>query len=348
MARGRDCRRALRLVSEHVDERLNARERVALERHLEGCSDCRREYETLRFTASLLRSLPEPRAPRSFALERRPMRAPARWAWGFSAATALTAAALVFVFAADQAGLGRETSGPQPEPTAQSVVAAQDKSEGQAQAFGAAPAAEAPAGKGGGAEAVETPSEEDMLAGAPQPAGQPPVDREQAVVRVVVEASADTQAAADEEVATRMSALTRTLKEFGVKDEQIAPITQGSEEQQLTSPAVGATAARNALFSAVDGVEVTLDQPDQVGALTAAALANGASRVEKIAFDGEQVLSPAVQGGGEDRTWPAVPLLIGLGGATALGSCVAGAAFLRSRRAVRVSAANRPNPRRES
>ncbi|MBI3966924.1 MAG: zf-HC2 domain-containing protein [Chloroflexi bacterium] len=55
-------------LSEYLDGGLPAEERVAIDRHLATCADCRAELESLRATVVALRALPTLRAPRSFVL----------------------------------------------------------------------------------------------------------------------------------------------------------------------------------------------------------------------------------------------------------------------------------------
>ncbi len=62
-----NCRAARELFSARVDGFLTPEERVALDRHLEGCADCDREWERFSRTVGLLRAVPEARAPADFA-----------------------------------------------------------------------------------------------------------------------------------------------------------------------------------------------------------------------------------------------------------------------------------------
>lgn len=61
-----NCDDARELCSALVDEALTPTERAALDAHLAGCADCRRELERLRATVSLLRAAPPLRAPAGF------------------------------------------------------------------------------------------------------------------------------------------------------------------------------------------------------------------------------------------------------------------------------------------
>jgi Putative zinc-finger len=56
------------MLSAFLDGRLTAEEDEALRRHLETCSRCHEELNELRRTVALLRALPQPALPRSFAL----------------------------------------------------------------------------------------------------------------------------------------------------------------------------------------------------------------------------------------------------------------------------------------
>jgi Putative zinc-finger len=55
-------------LSALLDGELSEGERIALERHLQGCAACQRELAELREVRALLRALPVPALPRSFTL----------------------------------------------------------------------------------------------------------------------------------------------------------------------------------------------------------------------------------------------------------------------------------------
>lgn len=55
-------------LSAYLDGELPSEERAALERHLPGCSECRRELEDYRTLRAMLRAVPAPALPRSFTL----------------------------------------------------------------------------------------------------------------------------------------------------------------------------------------------------------------------------------------------------------------------------------------
>ena len=61
-------RRRQEKLSAYIDERLDPSERQELERHLEVCSLCQEDLESLRTTVALLRRMPQVPVPRSFRL----------------------------------------------------------------------------------------------------------------------------------------------------------------------------------------------------------------------------------------------------------------------------------------
>lgn len=73
------CHEARELFSANADELLAPDQRLALDRHLQGCAECAREWDRFRRTVSLLRSVEEARAPAGFA--RRVIEAAAREPW---------------------------------------------------------------------------------------------------------------------------------------------------------------------------------------------------------------------------------------------------------------------------
>lgn len=60
------------LLSAHLDGALEPKDAAALQAHLSTCSDCQHELAALRQTRALLRALPTPALPRSFALPETP------------------------------------------------------------------------------------------------------------------------------------------------------------------------------------------------------------------------------------------------------------------------------------
>ena len=55
-------------LSALLDNELDEQERAELEAHLPTCAECRAELESLQRTRALVRALPQPALPRSFAL----------------------------------------------------------------------------------------------------------------------------------------------------------------------------------------------------------------------------------------------------------------------------------------
>ena len=55
-------------LSALIDNELDEQERAELETHLPTCAECRAELESLQRTRALVRALPQPALPRSFAL----------------------------------------------------------------------------------------------------------------------------------------------------------------------------------------------------------------------------------------------------------------------------------------
>ncbi len=85
------------LISGYLDGKLGPGDRFGVERHLEGCSSCRKDLESLRATVALLHRLPEVAPPRRFAVSGvRPRRA----AWAMPALRYATAAVVVLLGAA--------------------------------------------------------------------------------------------------------------------------------------------------------------------------------------------------------------------------------------------------------
>lgn len=100
----RFCRENL---SPFLDGQLSAYERRRVERHLRECPDCRADFESLRQTVALLRTLPSVKLPRSFVLpasegvrQRETQRS--RVAYGYlRLATVMATALLVLVISGD-------------------------------------------------------------------------------------------------------------------------------------------------------------------------------------------------------------------------------------------------------
>lgn len=64
----RGHRRYQDLLSEYVDNRLDADAQARFEEHLAACAECSQELESLRATVGLLQSVPQVEVPRSFRL----------------------------------------------------------------------------------------------------------------------------------------------------------------------------------------------------------------------------------------------------------------------------------------
>ena len=96
-------------LSEYIDGRLSSGERGKVERHLEGCSVCSAELESLRYTVSLLRRMPATSPRRVYTLtEATPlpsmpwrMRVPV---WAYGTAASVVIALFVLVLSADLSG----------------------------------------------------------------------------------------------------------------------------------------------------------------------------------------------------------------------------------------------------
>ncbi len=73
------CDDARELFTALGDGALDAAEHAALEAHLAGCADCRREWERFRSTVALVRSLEPPRAPAGFVDRVVAAAYPVRW-----------------------------------------------------------------------------------------------------------------------------------------------------------------------------------------------------------------------------------------------------------------------------
>lgn len=55
-------------LSSYIDGQLPERARERVQRHLQGCQECRWDLETLERTVALLRAMPRPKPPRSFTI----------------------------------------------------------------------------------------------------------------------------------------------------------------------------------------------------------------------------------------------------------------------------------------
>jgi hypothetical protein len=66
--RKRRCHKVRGMLSEYIDNRLDSKDRGAVERHLGICESCSNELESLQMTVQLLKRVPQVPAPRSFAI----------------------------------------------------------------------------------------------------------------------------------------------------------------------------------------------------------------------------------------------------------------------------------------
>ncbi len=111
--------RSLETLSEYLDGRLSGRELEDLERHLEACSMCGEELESLQFTVGLLRRVPMAEPRRIFTLGEAPSPAPVRRemrvpAWAYGAAASVVVLFFAAVLSADLGGvLAQDVSVPE-------------------------------------------------------------------------------------------------------------------------------------------------------------------------------------------------------------------------------------------
>ena len=89
----RNHKRLRVLLSSYVDGEVSEAEAREVDRHLDGCAECRIELEELQATVSLLSQLPEFELPRSFVLTEapRPVQARQGFAWTLRVATPVAA-----------------------------------------------------------------------------------------------------------------------------------------------------------------------------------------------------------------------------------------------------------------
>ncbi len=100
---GRKHQKVKALIPLYGDEGLSPEERRMVEEHLKICDECRAEWESIRWTVSLLREVPRVPAPRSFAVRAADLEK-ARVPLGLNLArafTALAAAALILLLGLD-------------------------------------------------------------------------------------------------------------------------------------------------------------------------------------------------------------------------------------------------------
>ena len=155
-------RRWLEDISAYIDDELEPVRKEALERHLESCTSCREELESLRGVVSLLNRVPEAPVPRSFTLAEAPARGP-QWFIRYSAPLRYSGAVAALLLIAVVAGdlVAGRTPMATTEPTATELFEAQSTTETGAKE--AAPVrAPAPAAEGV-APPVATPTPQPMM-----------------------------------------------------------------------------------------------------------------------------------------------------------------------------------------
>jgi anti-sigma factor RsiW len=107
--------RLQQMLSSYIDGEVEPAELREVEEHLAACDSCRRELDTLRFTVSLLRELPEVPVRRSFSLSEAPgpVRTAPSLGWAASLATSMAALLLVSLLVGDITGVLVQTPGPE-------------------------------------------------------------------------------------------------------------------------------------------------------------------------------------------------------------------------------------------
>ncbi len=183
-------------LSAYLDQQVSPAERATIDAHLQQCSECRAELESLRQTVVMLHALPRVAVPRAFTLSevqagiRRPAAAPG-WFGGLArglgavAAIALVAFITVSVLRPEQVPWQPNQTIARAQPTPAAPTAA------PAVAVPIAPAA---------AEAPLAKSQEQLPAAAVEPSPEPAVAM-MAVPEAAPEGAPDTQAPAAREVA---------------------------------------------------------------------------------------------------------------------------------------------------
>ena len=118
-----------------MDGRLSSGEREKVERHLEGCSGCSAELESLRYTVSLLRRVPARSPRRVYTLAEAPPLTSTPWrvrtpVWAYGAAASVFVALFALVLSADLSGsLSGDGSGLRVPDQQQDSPAASERSE---------------------------------------------------------------------------------------------------------------------------------------------------------------------------------------------------------------------------
>ena len=108
-----ECDRVKESLSEYLDQHLDPKESARTENHLEACASCRKDYDSLRETVTLLSKTPSIAIPHSFAItEVRPLPYPSFFGT-LRTATIVLAAMLVLLFTGDMTNI---LPGAPPEP----------------------------------------------------------------------------------------------------------------------------------------------------------------------------------------------------------------------------------------
>ena len=179
----------LETLSEYLDGRLSASQAQELEGHLEACSMCVQELESLRETVGLLRQVRMLEPRRVFTVGAAPSRAPARplfrvptWAYGAAASVAVLFFALVTT--ADLGGLLAGEAASQDGSNLASEVPVESTPQATAQAqptqlapeVAATPSAKAPQQLSARAPQTTVVPEEVQVAQEPEPVSPPVVN----------------------------------------------------------------------------------------------------------------------------------------------------------------------------
>lgn len=109
--------------------------------------------------------------------------------------------------------------------------------------------------------------------------GQATAEPDQAVLRLSVVATGEDAETARTRLAENVSAMRDALREAGVADDQVATVRYDLGENHRGPREEDAPAYR-----AIQSFEVTLNETDRVGEVVDVAVANGASRVDRVRF----------------------------------------------------------------
>ncbi len=95
------CDLVRELLSPYIDDELDLEERQRVDSHLQSCQSCREEFDSIRKSASLVRSMPVIEPRRSFAVSEAKRKTWDGRLKALSAATVLVAVSLLVVFIGD-------------------------------------------------------------------------------------------------------------------------------------------------------------------------------------------------------------------------------------------------------